>query len=390
VKRRPQAPDDEHFMRLALDEARKGLGRTAPNPVVGAVLVKNGKVLATGFHQKAGSPHAEVNCLRAVRKGMAKGADLYTTLEPCNHFGRTPPCSQAVLEAGVKRVICGSPDPNPLVNGKGVARLRAAGVEVVEGVLRDEADALNRPFFKFIQKKLPYVTLKAAVSLDGKLATVTGDSRWVTGEPARQRVHRLRNEVDAILVGANTVRTDSPKLTTRIHGGRDALRVVVDSRLSLAPGLEIFTQKSAAKTIVATTLPPDSRKAARFRSTGTEVWSLPSRNGRVDLKALLEALSQRGCLHVLVEGGAEVFGSLVSEGLADELWLFLAPKLVGKTGISWVGELGIREMSSALPLKQVSFEQVGSDLLLVGQFEARTPVRSGPRKVRGRAKLHKS
>lgn len=359
----------EFFMRIALEEAAKGLGRTSPNPAVGAVLVKGGRILARGYTQPAGQAHAEVMALAAAGP-RARGADLYTTLEPCNHYGRTPPCTLAILEAGVRRVITASADPNPLVNGKGVARLRRAGVEVLTGVLEDEADHLNRPFFKAIRTRLPYVTLKAAVTLDGKLATATGDSRWVTGVPAREWVHRLRDRVDVILVGANTVRQDDPKLTTRLPGGRgkDPVRVVVDSRLSLKPSQTVFTQRSPAKTVLATLEDPAGRKARRFTAQGVEVWQVREKRGRVDLKALLTRIASEGFNHVLVEGGAEMYGSFLRERLADELALFLAPKLIGSQGISWSGELGVKLMSQALQLKDVTFEQLGEDLLLQARF----------------------
>jgi diaminohydroxyphosphoribosylaminopyrimidine deaminase/5-amino-6-(5-phosphoribosylamino)uracil reductase len=359
----------EFFMRIALEEAAKGLGRTSPNPVVGAVLVKGGRIIARGYHKKAGTAHAEVVALEAAG-AKARGADLYTTLEPCDHYGRTPPCSMAVLEAGVRRVICGSSDPNPKVNGKGVARLRRGGVEVLTGVLREEADALNRPFFKVIQKGLPYVTLKAAVTLDGKLATVTGDSRWVTGELAREWVHRLRNQVDAIVVGANTVRLDNPKLTTRLPGGvgRDAVRIVVDSRLRLTPKYTVFTQRSAARTVLVTLEDPAGRKARRFTELGVDVWQVREKNGRVDLKALLKRVAQEGLNHVLVEGGAELYGSFIRERLADSLALFVAPKLIGAKGLSWAGELGVKAMQDAHAVKDLRFEQLGEDLLIQARF----------------------
>jgi diaminohydroxyphosphoribosylaminopyrimidine deaminase / 5-amino-6-(5-phosphoribosylamino)uracil reductase len=359
----------EFFMRIALEEAAKGLGRTSPNPSVGAVLVKGGRILARGYTQPAGQAHAEVMALAAAGP-RARGADLYTTLEPCNHYGRTPPCTLAILEAGVRRVITASADPNPLVNGKGVARLRRAGVEVLTGVLKDEADRLNRSFFKAIRTRRPYVTLKAAVTLDGKLATATGDSRWVTGAPAREWVHRLRDRVDVILVGSNTVRLDDPKLTTRLPGGRgkDPVRVVVDSRLSLKPTQTVFTQRSSAKTVLATLEDPAGRKARRFTEQGVEVWQMREKRGRVDLKALLTRIAAEGLNHVLVEGGAEMYGSFLRERLADELALFLAPKLIGSRGISWSGELGVKLMSQALQLKGATFEQLGEDLLLQARF----------------------
>lgn len=358
----------EYFMRLALDEAAKGLGRTHPNPVVGAVVVKGGRVVGRGFHQKAGTSHAEVRALAAAG-AKAKGADLYTTLEPCNHFGRTPPCSEAILAAGIKRVICASSDPNPLVNGKGVAKLRRQGVEVLTGVLREEADRLNRPFFKHVRTGLPFVTLKAAVTLDGKLASRTGDSRWVSGEASRAKVHALRNQVDAILIGANTARLDDPRLTTRLADGkgRDALRVVVDSRLSLSPKLQLFTQASEARTVVATLEPEDGRKAKALARAGAEVWQLPGK-GRVDARALLSRLGGQGLTHVLVEGGAELFGTLVRERLADELWLFLAPKLLGGDGRSWLGALGLTKMADALALEDLTCEPCGEDLFLRARF----------------------
>jgi diaminohydroxyphosphoribosylaminopyrimidine deaminase / 5-amino-6-(5-phosphoribosylamino)uracil reductase len=359
----------EFFMRRALEEAAKGLGRTSPNPVVGALLVKGGRVLARGYHQRAGTAHAEVVALEAAG-ARARGADLYTTLEPCDHYGRTPPCSQAILEAGVRRVICASADPNPLVSGRGLARLQRAGVEVMTGVLKDEADRLNRPFFKVMNTGLPYVTLKAAVTLDGKLATGTGDSRWVTGEEARAWVHQLRDRVDALLVGANTVRQDDPQLTTRLPGGggKDPVRIVVDSRLRLDPGFRVFTQRSAARTVVATLEDAGGRKARRFLDAGAEVWTVKAKEGRVDLKALLRRVAREGLNHVLVEGGSEMYGSLLKARLADTLALFLAPKLLGAEGLSWVGGLGISAMTRALQVKDVRVEHHGKDLLLLADL----------------------
>jgi diaminohydroxyphosphoribosylaminopyrimidine deaminase/5-amino-6-(5-phosphoribosylamino)uracil reductase len=359
----------EYFMRLALDEAARALGRTAPNPVVGALLVKGGRILSRGYHRKAGTAHAEVVALEAAG-ARARGADLYTTLEPCNHWGKTPPCTQAILEAGVRRVICGSADPNPVVSGKGVARLRRAGVEVLTGVLREEADRLNWPFFKHVVSGLPWVTLKAAVTLDGKLATANGDSKWVTGEAARERVHRLRDRADVILIGAGTARADDPRLTTRLPGGegRDALRVVVDSRLSLSPKLQLFTQRSPAQTIVATLEPEDGKKAQALARLGTEVWRLPAREGRVDLAALLKRLGERGLMHVLVEGGATLNGALLRDRLADEVALFVAPKLAGDEGLGWAGRLGLSRMADAVTLERVTHERIGEDFLIRGQL----------------------
>jgi diaminohydroxyphosphoribosylaminopyrimidine deaminase / 5-amino-6-(5-phosphoribosylamino)uracil reductase len=355
----------EFFMRIALEEAARGVGRTSPNPAVGAILVKGGRIVARGHHAKAGAAHAEVMALEEAGP-RAQGADLYTTLEPCDHWGRTPPCSRAILEAKVRRVICASSDPNPLVNGKGVARLRRAGVEVITGVLREEADALNRPFFKWVTQQMPYVTLKAAVTLDGKIASGAGDSRWITGEQARLLVHQLRDRVDAVLVGANTVREDDPRLTTRLPGGggRDAARVVVDSRLRLSPDHAVFSARSGARVLVATTLPPDSPRARRLAARGVEVWTVKARRGQVDLEALLKRLGAEGMLHVLVEGGARVFSSALAADLWDELWVFVAPKLVGARGLTWSGELPVRRMAEALAVGELQIEKVGKDVLL--------------------------
>jgi diaminohydroxyphosphoribosylaminopyrimidine deaminase/5-amino-6-(5-phosphoribosylamino)uracil reductase len=271
-----------------------------------------------------------------------------------------------VLEAGVRRVFSASSDPNPLVSGKGLNRLKRGGVAVVTHVLKDEADALNRPFFKMMRTGLPWVTLKAAVTLDGKIAAPSGDSKWVTGEASRAWVHRLRDQVDAILVGANTVRMDDPQLTTRLPGGggKDPVRVVVDSHLKLSPGHTVFTQRSPARTVIATLEDPEGRRARRFLAQGVEVWNVRAKQDRVDLKAVLKRVKKEGLNHVLVEGGAGLYGTLLREHLADALALFVAPKLVGAGGLSWAGELGVKDMAHALAVKDLMMEKVGDDVLL--------------------------
>jgi diaminohydroxyphosphoribosylaminopyrimidine deaminase/5-amino-6-(5-phosphoribosylamino)uracil reductase len=327
------------------------------------VLVKGGRVVARGHHARAGGPHAEVVAIRAAGR-RARGADLYTTLEPCDHYGKTPPCSMAVLEAGVRRVFVGSADPNPLVNGKGIARLRGAGVEVVEGVLREECDALNAHWFKFMRERRPYVTLKAAVTLDGRIATRTGDARWVTGEAARRWVHRLRDRVDAILVGSGTARTDDPLLTTRLPGGRghDAMRVVLDTELALPRNLALLHPRSAAPTVVA-------HASARTRRFGPGVELLRCRRGKggVDLRDLLAKLAARGVTHLLVEGGARVHAAFLAAGLVDRLAVFIAPKLAGGDGVPLLAGPGPARMRDALRLDEVQVERVGEDVLVIGR-----------------------
>ena len=369
---------DERFMRLALREAAKGLGRTSPNPAVGAVLVRGGRVVARGHHARAGGPHAEVVAIRAAGR-RARGADLYTTLEPCDHYGKTPPCSIAVLEAGVRRVFVGSADPNPLVNGKGVARLRAAGVAVAEGVLREECDALNAHWFKYIRERRPYVTLKAAVTLDGRIATRTGDARWVTGEAARRWVHRLRDRVDAILIGAGTARTDDPLLTTRLPGGRgrDAIRVVLDTDLRLPRRLALFRPRSPAPTLVA-----HASTRARRAAPGVELVRCRRGKGGVDLRDLLAKLAARGVTHLLVEGGARVHARFLEEGLVDRVAVFVAPKLAGAGGVPLVASRGPARMEDALRLDEVQVERVGDDVLVIGRPVRPAPARTAPRRGR--------
>ncbi len=359
----------EFFMRLALREAAKGLGRTSPNPAVGAVIVKNGRVVARGHHARAGGPHAEVVAIRAAGP-RARGADLYTTLEPCDHYGKTPPCSIAILEAGVRRVLVGSADPNPLVNGRGVARLRKAGVLAVEGVLGPECDALNAHWFRYIRDRRPYVTLKAAVTLDGRMATRTGDARWVTGDEARRWVHRLRDRVDAVLVGAGTARADDPLLTARLPGGRgrDPIRVVLDTDLSLPRGLRLLHPRSSAPTIVAHASP-------RLRRVGPGVELLRCRRGKggVDLRDLLAKLAARGIMHLLVEGGARVHARFLEAGLVDRMAIFVAPKLAGADGVPLVAGRGPARMADALRLEEVQVERIGEDVLVQGRPVSSTP-----------------
>ncbi len=312
----------DDFMHAALAEAEKGRGRTHPNPLVGAVVVKAGRIVARGHHAKAGLPHAEVNALRKAG-ARARGADLYVTLEPCNHTGRTPPCTEAILAAGVRRVFYGSPDPNPLVNGLGGRRLTKAGLEVQGGVLREACDRANEAWLKFITTGLPWVVLKAAVTLDGKLA---GGPQPISSPQSRALVHRWRDQLDAILVGAGTVRADDPQLTVRgIKGGRNPVRVVLG-------------------------MPP--RKARLLRESGETIVA------KGPLPGVLRDLARRGLTSVLVEGGAQVHGAFLAAGLWDELRLFIAPKVFGVRALSWAGE----GAGAALDLRSV--ERVGADVLL--------------------------
>jgi diaminohydroxyphosphoribosylaminopyrimidine deaminase/5-amino-6-(5-phosphoribosylamino)uracil reductase len=356
-------PEDERFMRRALALASRGRGRTSPNPMVGTVIAKGGRVLAEGYHHRVGLAHAEVDALEKLG-GRAPGATLYVNLEPCDHQGRTGPCTRAVLQSGVARVVVGMVDPNPLVNGRGLRRLRRAGVRVDTGLLESESRRLNEGFVSVMEQGRPFVAIKLAATADGRIATRSGDSAWVTGEPARAFVHKLRATYDAVLIGAGTAARDDPLLTVRLTRGRDPLRVVVDSRARLSPRARMLREGSSSVLVAATDRAPASRVRALQRA-GAEVLAVRERQGRVDLQALLAALVRRGVLTVLCEGGASLAGALLDAGLADKLCLFYAPKIVG-CGVPMFLAEGAPEMAAARPLHGVRWQAVGEDLLCQG------------------------
>lgn len=359
-------------MRRALELAARARGRTSPNPMVGAVLVKDGAVVGEGFHAFAGGDHAELAALREAESAAA-GATLYVNLEPCCHFGRTPPCVDRIVQAGVQRVVAACEDPNPAVGGKGFAALRSAGVTVEVGALRDEAARLNEAFFAFIRTGRPFVILKAAASLDGKIATQTGDSRWITGESARQHVHHLRNEVDAVLVGIGTVLRDDPMLTTRLGtpDQRDPTRVIVDNLARLPLRAQVVNRASTAPTVLAVSeMAPRARLDALERE-GVQVLMVPGSPRRVALTGLMEALGKMGFLSVMIEGGAEINASALQEGIVDKLLLFLAPILIGgKATPTAVGGEGIATLREAKRLRDVRVERFGEDILIEGYLGA--------------------
>jgi diaminohydroxyphosphoribosylaminopyrimidine deaminase / 5-amino-6-(5-phosphoribosylamino)uracil reductase len=356
--------NDLRYMKQAISLARKGLGRTSPNPLVGALLVKKGVVVGRGFHQKAGGPHAERIALSEAGD-KAKGATLYLNLEPCNHFGRTPPCSHMILERGVKKVVFGMTDPNPMVKGGGAAVLRSHGVEVVQGVLEEECRRLNEVFIKWITTGLPFVILKAAISLDGRIATRTGDSKWISNEQSRLLVHRLRNQVDGVLVGINTVMKDDPLLTVRLPQGKikDPIRIVLDPRLRISPKGRILNDRG--KTLMVTGARAPQGKKIRLEAQGTEILSLPEQEGRISIKRLLAELGRRGLTSLLVEGGAEVYASFLTEGQADKLVLFIAPLLVGgQKAKGMIGGQGAAHIKEAIRLREMKVRFRGEDILV--------------------------
>ncbi len=358
---------DEKYMAMALRLAAKAKGRTSPNPMVGAVVVKNGAVIARGYHKKAGEFHAEAVALR--RAGTAaKGATLYVTLEPCSHTNkRTPPCTPLVVRSGVKRVVVAMIDPNPLVSGSGLKTLKKSGVAVVPGVLEAEARKLNEAFIKHITTGMPFVTLKVAQTLDGKTATASGESKWITGEQARMEGHRLRDGSDAILVGINTVLKDNPSLTTRIPKGRDPVRVIVDSTLRIPVNAKVITRKSPAGTIVATLATVREAKIKKLRHAGAEVLIVKDRGGRVDLRDLMKKLGSRGIMSVLIEGGAEVHASAIESGIADKIVAFIAPMLMtGRDSLCSIGGISPARLSQAVRLHNVSMRSIDRDFVVEG------------------------
>jgi len=357
------------YMRAALALARRGQGKTAPNPAVGCLIVAGGAVVGRGWHRKAGTPHAEVHALNQAG-GLAAGADVYVTLEPCAHFGKTPPCARALVAARVARVFVAIVDPNPLVAGKGLEILREAGIEVRVGLLEGAARELNLPFIKWIQTGRPFVTLKSALTMDGKSATANGDSRWITGDRSRREVHRLRGVADAIMVGVGTVVQDDPLLTCRVPGGKDPVRVVVDSTLRVPLHAAVFNPHSAARTLVAT-CSSDAARLAAVAAHGGEILRCAEREGRVDLEDLFRRLGALGVQSVLLEGGSHLAGAALRAGLIDRCLIFLAPKLVGGAGLGLFAGEGVAMMGDALRLEGMTVQRIGDDLLVRGTPKGR-------------------
>ena len=354
--------NDEKWMRRALVLARRGEGLTRPNPPVGAVLVARGKKIGAGFHRIAGGPHAEIVALLDANKS-ARGATLYVTLEPCSTWGRTPPCTDAILAAGIARVVIGATDPNPKHAGRGLDLLRRKGVSVTAGVCRAEAEEVIAPFAKLQLASRPFVTLKLAQTLDGRIADSSGASRWITSPAARERVQALRRRADAIMVGGETVRTDNPSLLPRPDEGRCPLRVIVSASGKLPARSNILCDAKAACTLIATT-PAGARCLAQMKTAAT-IWTLPTRAGKIDLGVLLKKLGERGCLHLLCEGGGQLAAALLRANLVDELQLFIAPKILGGDARAAFG--GGWKLDAAPQLKILKMECLGPDLLLRAQ-----------------------
>ncbi len=364
--------EDKKFMRLALRLAEKGRGLTNPNPMVGAVIVKRGEIIGRGYHQKAGQAHAEILALQEAGE-RAREATLYLNLEPCAHFGRTPPCTEAILKAGIKRVVAGMIDPNPLVSGRGIARLRRHGVKVEVGLLEDECRRLNAPFIKYITQGRPLMVMKAAASLDGKVATSYGEARYISSMEARRYVHKLRQSMDAIMVGIGTVLQDDPLLTARLSSLKNLhqpLRLIIDSRCRLPLNSQIVRTAAQYPTLVVSTALAYPSKMEQLKKARIEVLTMPQDDqGRVDLSALMKELAKRAILSILLEGGPTLNASALKAKIVDRLLFFIAPKLIGGAkapGI--VGGEGIRQIAEAIPVKNLKVRRLGPDLLLEAEL----------------------
>jgi len=357
--------EKEKWMRLALSLAKKGEGKVSPNPMVGAVLVKNGKLIAKGYHRYFGGPHAEVEAIQRA-KDKARGCTLYVTLEPCSHYGKTPPCTQAIIRAGIRRVVIATLDPNPINSGRGVQELKKAGIEIELGVCEEEATKVNEAFFKFMKKRIPFVVVKVASSLDGKIATSKGESKWITGQKAREFAHRLRDKMDAILVGINTVISDDPSL---LAPSKDSLaRVILDSKLRIPLNSKILKDQDKADTFIFTTSKADRQKLCELKSRGIKVAIVKEdQDGRVDLEEVLKKLASLEIMILLVEGGGKVIGSFFDKGLVDKLFLFLAPRIIGgRNSLTWVEGRGVDLLSQTPHIEVSSLRKIGQDLLLEG------------------------
>jgi diaminohydroxyphosphoribosylaminopyrimidine deaminase/5-amino-6-(5-phosphoribosylamino)uracil reductase len=359
----------EKFMKAALGFARKGLGKTSPNPAVGAVIARRGQVVAAGFHRKAGGAHAEVEALNQLRGTARRGDTLYVTLEPCNHFGRTPPCTQAILEKGIRKVVVGMRDPNPHVTGGGCDYLSGQGVEVVTGVLEAECRRLNEWFVTYVTKGRPFVIAKTALTLDGWTATSTGHSRWVTNERSREWVHRLRHQVDGILVGVGTVMADDPLLNTRLKKGRgkDPVRIIVDTHLRIPVNARVLSHPHGSETLIAVSEDVPPRHLERLKTKGISFLVCPKKEGRIDLIALMDMLGKRSITSVLLEGGATLMGAMIREKLVDKFCIFKAPKILGGSdGRPMALGQGPSKMDQSIPLKDIRIKRFGDDLLITG------------------------
>lgn len=359
-------------MKLALELAKKGIGKVHPNPMVGAVIVKDGKILGQGYHKKCGEGHAEVNAFKDAeeKNENVEGAEMYVTLEPCSHFGKTPPCADKIIEKKISKVFIGTLDPNPLVAGRGVKKLKDAGIYVEYGILESECYKLNEVFMKYIVKKEPFVVMKTGMSLDGKIATYSGESKWITEEKSRENVHNLRNELTGIMVGINTVLKDNPQLTCRVNGGRNPIRIIVDSTLKIPIDCKIVNTAKEVETIIATTDKANLDKINSLEDKGVKIIVVPSKNGKVNLKELMITLGKLKIDSILLEGGGTLNFSALEEGIVDKVKIYIAPKIIGgKDSKTPIEGKGIDNLKDAFKITNLSVSTIGEDILVEGYVE---------------------
>ena len=356
---------DESYIQLALEIAKKGRGSVSPNPLVGCIITKNDRILSAGFHEKFGENHAEINAINNAKEDL-EGATLYVNLEPCSHHGKTPPCVDKIIESNIKRVVIGTLDMNPIVSGEGIKILKAAGIDVKVGVLEYDCARLNKFFFKYITKKIPFVTLKAAQTLDGKIADKSGDSKWITSVQSRRFVHNLRSEYDAVLVGAGTVRQDNPGLTVRLTEGRNPKRIIIDTNLRLNTKLKLFTANQDKNLIILTSKNSSCKKnkIKKLENLGAEIIFIKENSqGELNFKSALKELGKRNISSILVEGGSKVFSTFIRENLFDDIKLFVSPKMLGG-GLPVFNKIGINSIKKAQKLKIDSVEKIGDDVFI--------------------------
>lgn len=360
---------EKTYMKLAIDLAKMGKGRVNPNPMVGAVIVKDNKVIGKGYHQEYGQNHAEVNAINSATEDISNST-MYVTLEPCSHYGKTPPCVDKIIENNISKVVIASLDPNPLVSGKGVKKLKDAGIEVVTGVLDDENKKINEVFMKYIIDKNPFVIMKAAMSLDGKIATSSGESKWISCEESRKEVHELRNIVMGILVGVDTVIKDNPQLTARLENGKNPIRIIVDSNLRIPIDSNVIQNIKEARSIVVTTNKASKDKIKTLESKGVEVLIANEKEGRVDLKDMIDKIGKLNIDSILLEGGSTLNFSALNENIIDKIQIYIAPKIIGGVDSKTpVGGEGIRYLKDAFKLKDMTLKTIGEDILIEGYIK---------------------
>nr|WP_156987955.1 bifunctional diaminohydroxyphosphoribosylaminopyrimidine deaminase/5-amino-6-(5-phosphoribosylamino)uracil reductase RibD [Paeniclostridium sordellii] len=357
---------DKHYMKIALDLAKLGKGKVNPNPLVGAVIVKDKKIIAKGYHEKYGEDHAEVNAFKNAKENVA-GATMYVTLEPCSHYGKTPPCVDKIIDNKISRVVIGMMDPNKLVLGQGIKKLQDAGIEVEVGVLEEECKKLNEVFIKYIKNKKPFVVLKAAMSLDGKISTASGESKWITGNKSRSEVHKLRNDLSAIMVGVDTVIIDNPYLTCRIVDGRNPIRIIIDSKLRIPKDSNVLENTNDIKTIIATTEKAPKEKIDYLENLGVWVIKTKSKDEKVNLKELMIKLGELKIDSILLEGGSTLNYSALEVGIVDKVLVYIAPKIIGGVNSKTpVGGNGIEQLKDAFKIKDLNISMVSEDVLIQG------------------------